>query len=79
MRSEKFPYEGHILFEGHAADQVAGVLKIHDPDMWLLGGHLAKRWLCAWCRKGPGMFHDEDWLSKLDASAAIAHAGLMPR
>src|SRR2546423_12846429 len=59
MRSEKIPYEGHILFEGYAADQVAGIFKIHDPDMWLLRGYFAKRWLCAWCRKGPGMFHDQ--------------------
>src|SRR2546425_1001287 len=59
MRSEKFPHQSHVLFEGHAANQVAGVLKVHHPDIWLRRCYFANHWLCTRYRKGPGMFHDQ--------------------
>jgi hypothetical protein len=37
MRSEKFPDQGHVLFEGHTANQVAGILKVHNFDIGLIG------------------------------------------
>src|SRR5947209_16327695 len=59
MRSEKIPYQSHELFIGHAANQVAGMLEVYYPDIGLLRGHFANRWLSARCREGPGMFHDQ--------------------
>ncbi len=46
MRSEKFPHQSHVLFEGHAANQVAGILKVHHPDIWLRRCYFANHWLC---------------------------------
>jgi hypothetical protein len=50
MRSEKFADQGHVLFEGYTANQVAGIFKVHNFDIGLLGKFLANHWLCAWCR-----------------------------
>jgi hypothetical protein len=37
MRSEKFADQGHILFESHTANQVAGIFKVHNFAIGLLG------------------------------------------
>ncbi len=38
MRLEKCLYQGHVLFESHTANQVAGIPKVHDPGIGLHEG-----------------------------------------
>src|SRR6266566_1294772 len=59
MRTEKFAYQGHVLFESHTVNQVARMLKVHYPDIGLLGSNFAYQWLRAWRWKSPGMLHDQ--------------------
>src|SRR5690349_19099096 len=56
---EKFPHQSHVLFEGHTANQVAGIVKVHNFDVGLLGRFFANHWLSSWRWKSPGMFHDQ--------------------
>jgi len=44
---EEFPDQSHVLFEGYTANQVAGIVKVHDFDIGLLGGFCANHWLSA--------------------------------
>ncbi len=38
---QEFADEGYVLFEGLAANKVAGVVEVDNVDIGLLGGHFA--------------------------------------